>query len=298
MTVTSIAERIGIIGTGRVARAFALGLRDRSHQPLLIWGRTPARTIDMMREVGPSCEAAEDLQALATNCDTLVIAVADDAIAPLAADLAQWPLPAVPFVCHLSGGSGTAPLSCLEAIGARTAAVHPAMTFTGDPHTEVARMAQAHFAVTGSSAAATDAGMALVHALGGTGVEVAEEHRPLYHAALCHAANHLVTLIAGSSDALRRAGIDAPGDFLAPLARAALENSLSKGMAALSGPVLRGDAGTVARHFRAIATDDPALMAPYRAMALATLDALGERRQPAGEELEKLLAPDRLTPPR
>ncbi|MFD2137054.1 hypothetical protein ACFSLT_21385 [Novosphingobium resinovorum] len=62
----------------------------------------------MMREVGP-CEAAEDLQALATSCDAIVIAVADDAIAPLAADLAQLPLPAVPFVCHLSGGSGTAP---------------------------------------------------------------------------------------------------------------------------------------------------------------------------------------------
>lgn len=294
MTVTSIAERIGIIGTGRVARAFALGLRDRSRQPLLIWGRTPARVIDVVREVG-RCAAAEDLQALATSCDAIVIAVADDAIAPLAAELAQCPLPAASFICHLSGGSGTAPLSCLEAIGARTAAVHPAMTFTGDPHLELVRMVQAHFAVTGSSPAATAAGMALVRALGGNGIEVAEEHRPLYHAALCHAANHLVTLVAGSADALRRAGIDEPGAFLAPLARAALENSLGNGMAALSGPVLRGDVGTIASHFRAIATDDPALMAPYRAMALATLDALGELRPPASEELENLLAPDRAT---
>lgn len=293
MTVTPIAERIGIVGTGRVAQAFALGLRDHSRSQLLLWGRNPTRAVQAARHI-ERCVIADSLSTLAATCDLIVIAVADDAIEMVAAEMARESLPGAPFVCHLSGGSGTAPLSCLQAIGARTAAVHPAMTFTGEPQIEVERMAAAHFAVTGSSPAATVTGMTLVRALGGVAVEVTDADRPLYHAALCHGANHLVTLIAGAGDALKLAGIAAPGAFLAPLVRAALENSLDRGLAALSGPVLRGDAGTIERHLDVIARDDPALMSPYRAMALATLDALGDRGAQERKELERLLAAGRI----
>ncbi|MFT4054104.1 MAG: DUF2520 domain-containing protein [Novosphingobium sp.] len=293
MTVEPIAERIGIVGTGRVARAFALGLRSHSRSAPLVWGRDPARAEDVVAQVG-GCLTAPSLRTLAGACDIIIIAVADDAIVSVAAELAQEHLPGTQFICHLSGGSGIAPLSCLQGTETLTAAVHPAMTFTGDPRREVALMRQAHFAVTGSSPGATTVGMTLVRALGGVGVAVPEGHRPLYHAALCHAANHLVTLIAGSGDALKLAGIDDPGAFLAPLVRAALENSLNRSMAALSGPVLRGDTGTIASHLGAIATNAPGLMPPYRAMALATLKALGDRRPGPGDELERLLMDDRL----
>lgn len=90
----------------------------------------------------------------------------------------------------------------------------------------------------------------------------------------CHGANHLVTLIAGSCDALATAGVDNPAALLAPLARAALENSLGKGMGGLSGPLLRDDAGTIAGHISALRQDCPSLLSPYQAMGLATLDAV------------------------
>jgi predicted short-subunit dehydrogenase-like oxidoreductase (DUF2520 family) len=108
-----------------------------------------------------------------------------------------------------------------------------------------------------------------------------EQHRTLYHAALCHAANHLVTLLAGASGALATAGVGDPQALLAPLVRAALDNSLDRGFAALSGPLLRGDRDTIADHLAALAQDDPALLPAYRAMALATLDAMERTGAPA-----------------
>lgn len=107
------------------------------------------------------------------------------------------------------------------------------MTFTGNPPGEVARMAGARFAITGSSANAAVQAKRVVGLLGGVAVEIPEERRALYHAALCHASNHLVTLIADAAQALERAGVDAPRALLAPLVQAALDNSLDRGFDAL-----------------------------------------------------------------
>src|SRR3546814_4211934 len=101
-------------------------------------------------------------------------------------------------------------------------------------------MAQARFAITGSIAAATQRAAQLVDLLVGIAVEISEERRPLYHAGLCHASNHLVTLIAGAAHALTDAGVEEPAALLDPLVRAALENSIQHGFAALSRPLLRG----------------------------------------------------------
>lgn len=267
-------RRIGIIGTGRVARAMALALHDHTTDPLLVWGRDPARRDVMVAGIGHA-RAAHDLTAIASACDLILIAVSDDAIADLVVSLAQQlPADAAPFILHVSGRSGAVLLTPLAQRGALTAAVHPAMTFTGDPVQEAARMVDARFVVTADTKAAITAAQALVALLGGIMEQVEEAQRALYHAALCHAANHLVTLIAGARDALAAAGIAEPGALLGPLVRAALDNSLDRGMAALSGPLLRGDGDTIADHLTALSADSPDLLPVYRAMATATLDAL------------------------
>jgi predicted short-subunit dehydrogenase-like oxidoreductase (DUF2520 family) len=220
---------------------------------------------------------APRLADLARHCDVIAIAVSDDAVASVAADLAATMdgSQAPPFVFHVSGRSGAAILDSLRTAGALTAAIHPAMTFTGDPPAEVRRMAGARFAVTGSTPQAGVIARHIVERLGGIAIDIAEERRPLYHAGLCHASNHLVTLMAGASRALQEAGVADPAALLAPLVRAALENSLERGFAALSGPLLRGDDHTVEGHLDALAAACPDLLPAYRAMALATLDTLG-----------------------
>ena len=121
-------------------------------------------------------------------CDAVAIAVSDDALESVAADLARLlPSGSRPIVFHVSGRSGAAILEPLRAAGALTAAVHPAMTFTGNPHTEAQRMAGARFAVTGSTPAAARQAVPIVALLGGIAVEITEDRRSLYHAALCHA---------------------------------------------------------------------------------------------------------------
>ncbi|BBF71815.1 Rossmann-like and DUF2520 domain-containing protein [Sphingomonas bisphenolicum] len=285
-------RRIGIIGTGRVARAMARALQARTADPMLVWGRDPVRRDAMVAGIGHA-QAAHELTTIASACDLILIAVSDDAIPDLVEALAQQlSEDATPFILHLSGGSGAALLAPLAQRGALTAAVHPAMTFTGDPEREVARMVGARFVVTADTHPAVLAAKALVALLGGVAEQVGEAQRPLYHAALCHAANHLVTLIAGAGDALTAAGIADPGALLGPLVRAALDNGLDRGMTALSGPLLRGDGDTIASHLAALSADSPHLLPAYRAMAIATLDALERSGAQPATMLRQELASD------
>ncbi len=266
-------HRPGIVGTGRVAQALTLAFAPHASAPPLVWGRTPDNANSTATATGAS--RARTIDRLTTECDIIAIAVSDDAMSAVVADIAATvPAGRAPFVFHVSGRSGAAILEPLRAAGATTAAIHPAMTFTGEPQAEAQRMVGASFAVTGSTPEATRRAGQIVTLLGGITVEIDEEHRSLYHAALCHASNHLVTLIAGATNSLRDAGVDDPSALLAPLVRAALENSLDRGFAGLSGPLLRGDAETVGGHLVTLKAHSPDLLPAYRAMARATLDEL------------------------
>lgn len=271
--MTAPPPQPGIIGAGRVAQALARALAPHSASPPTLWGRSFGKACAVAQRAG--AVAVADMARLTDGCDLIAIAVADDALPDMVAAIASRLIgDRAPLVFHVSGRSGAAILEPLRSAGALTAAIHPAMTFTGDPAGEMQRMAGARFAVTGSTAEATDRAKQLVALLGGAAVEVAEDRRALYHAALSHASNHLVTLIAGASRALKDAGVDDPPALLAPLVRAALENSLAHGFAGLSGPLLRGDARTIEGHLDALAAHSPELFPAYHAMARATLDEL------------------------
>jgi predicted short-subunit dehydrogenase-like oxidoreductase (DUF2520 family) len=119
----------------------------------------------------------------------------------------------------------------------------------------------------------------LVLEIGGEPFRVREDARTLYHAALAHASNHVVTVVLDAIEALRAAlwgqellGQETVGDnpggiaerIVGPLARASLENALARGQAALTGPVARGDAAAVAGHLGALAEVNPDLAQAYR----------------------------------
>jgi predicted short-subunit dehydrogenase-like oxidoreductase (DUF2520 family) len=100
---------------------------------------------------------------------------------------------------------------------------------------------------------------------------VPEEMRTLYHAGLAHGANHLVTLVTEAMEILSAAGAEDPASTLRPLLTAALDNALAQGDAALTGPIVRGDLGTVEAHLRDIEANAPQTLASYVALARATL---------------------------
>ena len=172
-------------------------------------------------------------------------------------------------------------------------ALHPVMTFTGRVE-DVARLAGCSVGVTATAGdeAGWSVGEALVVEMGAEPVRIAEQVRPLYHAALAHGANHLITLVRDCVDTLERAGVHPADRLVAPLLSAALDNALRHGDRALTGPVARGDVDTVRTHLRVLAEDDPDLAATYRALAARTARraaAAGLLPDPAAAELRALL---------
>ena len=171
---------------------------------------------------------------------------------------------------HASGAHGIRVLDQATRAGALPLALHPVMTFTGRED-DVDRIKGVSFGVTAPDQL-RPAAEALVIEMGGEPVFIAEENRTLYHAALAFAANHLVTLVSESASLLREAGADNPNRMLGPLLGAALDNALRFGDVGLTGPVARGDDGTVAAHLAAIEAAEPGALPAYRALARLTAD--------------------------
>ena len=113
---------------------------------------------------------------------------------------------------------------------------------------------------------------ALVLEMGAEPVWIQEQDRPMYHAGLAHGANHLVTLVAQAMQVVRSAGVQDPQRLVAPLLHAALDNALRLGDGALTGPVARGDAGTVAAHLSQLTQQTPDIRPTYVALARATAE--------------------------
>src|SRR5699024_1752579 len=182
---------------------------------------------------------------------TDVLAARDDQLFPLVSAIAATALsPGGQLVVHASGRYGTDVLAPLAAVGSATLAIHPAMTFTGT-RDDLARLVGCPMAITADPTFLPVAA-ALVVALRADSVVLPEADRPHYHAALAHGANHLVVLVDQTLEALSRLGIEDPGAYLRPLLEAALEESLRRGAKALTGPVVRGDAGTITAHLEAL----------------------------------------------
>lgn len=285
---------VGVVGSGRVGTVLGAALAAAGHRVVAVTagsGASRARAALLLPDV-PRRSAAAVARAAT---DLLLVAVPDDALAGVVAALADGgALRPGQVVAHTSGAHGLAVLAPAAAAGARPLALHPAMTFTGTPD-DLARLAGISYGVT-APAELRPLAARLVADLGGVPEWVGEADRPLYHAALAHGANHLVTLVNEAADRLRDAGVAQPEKVLAPLLRAALENALRLGDDALTGPVSRGDAGTVERHLARLAVTAPESVAPYLALARRTADraiAAGRLRPVDAESLLGVLAGDR-----
>jgi predicted short-subunit dehydrogenase-like oxidoreductase (DUF2520 family) len=269
-----LCHRLGVVGAGRAGQALGHSLAPRCATPPLFYDLIDAQLERAVAAI-PRAEAASEIGQLTRTCDLIAISVSDDAIAGVVGSLgADFPIEPAPFVFQISGRCGAGVLQPLHAAGAAVAAIHPVMTFIGDPAMEAARMQGAPFAVTAPDDRSLGLALKVVEAAGSQAFVVGEDSRALYHAALCHSANHLVTLISGGATMLRAAGVEGPSYVLTSLVQAALENALSGGMHALSGPLLRGDAETIENHLVAIERQAPEILPDYIAMARGTLRAL------------------------
>jgi predicted short-subunit dehydrogenase-like oxidoreductase (DUF2520 family) len=283
---------VGVIGAGRVGGVLGAALARAGHRVVAAAGVSAASTA-RVRELLPGA-ALLPADQVAAVADLVLLAVPDDALAGLVAGLVETgSIRSGQLIVHTSGAHGLAVLAPAVARGALPLAMHPAMTFTGTVADLERLAAGISYGVTTPHRRTA---ALLVRDLGGTVEWVAEENRPLYHAALAHGANHLVTLVNEAMDRLRDAGVADPARVLAPLLGAALDNTLRLGDAALTGPVSRGDAGTVAKHLVAIDRVAPESTGVYRALARRTADraiASGRLKTIDAAPLLDVLATDR-----
>lgn len=265
---------VGIVGTGRVGAVLGAALAGAGHTVVAASG-VSAESRTRAESLLPDVPMVEPPEVIA-RADLALLAVPDDVLPDLVAGYAgTGAVKPGQLLGHVSGRYGVGVLDPATEKGALPLALHPVMTFTGTS-VDLARLTGCSFGVTAPDPLRPVA-EALVVEMGGEPVWVPEPNRVLYHAALAGGANHLVTLVAETMDLLRRAGVEQPGRMLGPLLGAALDNALRSGHAALTGPVARGDAGTVAAHIAELAAVSSNGLAAYVALARLTADrALAE----------------------
>jgi predicted short-subunit dehydrogenase-like oxidoreductase (DUF2520 family) len=261
---------VGVVSAGRVGAVVGAAWAAAGHHVLAASGvsRDSVRRAAALLPDVPLLAPDEVVQGV----DLALLAVPDDVLPGLVRGLAAaGSFRAGQIVVHTSGAHGVSVLAPATEHGVLPPALHPVMTFTGRVE-DVARLAGASVGVTAApdDEAGWSVGEALVVEMTAEPVRIAEQVRPLYHAALAHGANHLVTLVRDCVDTLERAGIHPADRLVAPLLSAALDNALRHGDRALTGPVARGDVGTVRTHLRVLAADDPGLAETYRVLATRT----------------------------
>lgn len=268
--------RIGVIGAGRVGSVLGAALRRAGH-PVVATTAVSAPSLTRAARLLPEAEVLS-ADEVARRAELLLVAVPDDTLPNLVAGLVRTgAVRSGQIVVHTSGAHGVAALAPATRAGALCLAVHPVMTFTGRPE-DLDRITGISYGVTAPPELRPVA-EALVVEMGGEPEWVAEPDRPLYHAALAHGANHLTTLVNEAMDLLRQAGVAHPERMIAPLLSAAVDNTLRLADGALTGPVVRGDAGTVATHLDTLAARAPESVAAYLALARRTADrAVGSGR--------------------
>ena len=262
-----VLEPVLIVGAGRAGTTLAVAL-VRAGQPVELVARRAERRaaviqwlkqqqIDLLVRAEPIAAA---VVVLAVPDRALTVTAQGLVAAGVVADHACW--------LHLSGAASW---QLLQVPGGaeELAAMHPLAALPDpldldDVAAAIRPCRGATFAVAGTDAARAVAS-ALIARLGGHVVAVADDARPLYHAAAALAANDLVALLHMAENAAVAAGLtpEQARDGLGHLMQSALDavRRLPNGAPlrlGLTGAVARGDASTLARHMQALAQHEPA----------------------------------------
>jgi predicted short-subunit dehydrogenase-like oxidoreductase (DUF2520 family) len=240
----------GFIGVGAAGGALARALAARGAWVAAVTARNAASAAVVAASI-PQCRALPDAAAVANAVDIIFLAVPDDALAKLDAGLSWRP---EQTIVHVSGAQGIEALPHALACGAGVAALHPLMLFARPPldaTAALARLAGCTWALEASDPAVAGRMAALVAALDGHVVRLTGADRVPYHVAAVLISNYVVALLGAAVELWERFGVPPQTalDALIPLLRATVDNLAAFGpVRALTGPIARGDVGTVAAH--------------------------------------------------
>ena len=283
--------KLGFIGAGTVGTALAVRLSGVGYPVVAVSSRSRT-SAQRLAQVVKGCRVF-DAQGVADSAELIFITTPDDAIARVASEIKWHPGQGV---VHCSGADSTAILQPAENSGAQVGVFHPLQTF--------ASVKQAVENIPGSTIALEAAEPLLqtlkemATALGGQWVELKAGDKVLYHAAAVIACNYMVTLVKLATDLWQTFNVppQKATQALLPLLRGTIHNIETVGIPqCLTGPVARGDVGTIKKHLDALEQAAPQLVSTYRELGLQTIPialAKGRIDKNQAEELRVILHPN------
>ena len=276
---------IGIVGAGAVGTALGVALTRAGWPIHAVASRDPGRR-ERFRSLVDVTRVFADPEPILDEVELIILAVPDDAVAPLAGSLRMYSGQAM---IHTSGALGAEVLAPAMAAGTQTGAFHPLVAFA-DTERAVAALHGATVAIEGDDQlAAMLADMA--EAIGATPVRLAPGSKAAYHAAAVLAAGGFIALLDAIAELGRVAGLDEAGSLAiyGPLIEGTLGNARALGIrAALTGPMTRGDVGTLEAHLATLGLHAPRVLDLYVAAARREVDLAEERGALAPEASEKM----------
>lgn len=259
-----MSRRFALIGPGRVGSAIARALFEKGYQPVAVIGRTLETSQEACCFIGCDPHLATTALQRANSADLILLAVPDDHIAMVATQLHQSDIPAAGSTLIHFSGVHPAAIMCHSKGQASVFSLHPLLPFA-DRQQAFERLRLAPYIGEGDELARPVAA-ALCTALGGRLESIPTLKKPLYHAAACLASNYLVTLLATAATLLQQCDIERnhAETLLLPLLRATLDNVAVGGtQQGLTGPIVRGDLGTINAHLLALQQHQPELLDLY-----------------------------------
>jgi predicted short-subunit dehydrogenase-like oxidoreductase (DUF2520 family) len=281
--------KLGFIGAGTVGNALAVRLAGRGYPVAAVSSRSLTSAQRLAGAV-KGCQVFDSSQAVADNAELVFITTPDDAIAKIAAGVKWHPGQSV---VHCSGADSTDILQPAREAGAKVGAFHPLQTFAS-PEQAVENIPGSTFALEAEEPLlGTLKDMAV--ALDGQWVELKAKDKVLYHAAAVFACNYMVTLTKLATDLWQTFDVPPPkaAKALVPLLRGTLHNIETIGIPnCLTGPIARGDIGTINKHLDSLKSNAPHLVSTYRELGRQTIPiALAKGRIDEGKarELQTIL---------
>ena len=280
---------IGFIGAGTVGTALAVRLSGNGYPVIAVASRTKA-SAQRLAEAVPGCRVCDSPQGVADIAQLVFITTPDDAIARVARELRWHPGQSV---VHCSGADSTDVLEPARKCGAHVGGFHPLQTFASVAHA-IDNIPGSTFAIEAEEPLLSMLAE-MASALGGSWVRLGAGDKVLYHAAAVVACNYFVTLVKLATDLWQTFGVptDKATKALLPLLRGTINNIDNVGLPrCLTGPIARGDIGTIKKHLAALERAAPGILSTYQELGLQTIPialAKGKIDEGRAEELRRLL---------
>ena len=281
--------KLGFIGAGTVGTALAIKLGSTGYPVVAASSRSHTSATNLAQAVD-HCLAYNNNQEVADAADLVFITTPDDVIALVASEVKWHPGQSV---VHCSGADSTQILEPARKSGASVGVFHPLQTFA-NAQQAIENMPGSTFALEAEESLLTTL-KDMATAVEGHWIELKASDKVIYHAAAVIACNYLVTLVKLATDLWQSFGIPPhqATQALLPLIRGTIHNIETVGIPqCLTGPIARGDTGTVSKHLTALQEAAPGVLTTYRELGLQTIPIAlkkGRINQQQARELETLM---------